>query len=360
MAAVNTTGPAPYIYACTRMRVRKASLLPHEEYMRMLNMELPEIARFIEETNYKTEIDELASSFSGIDLMEIGLSWNLAKEYQRIIALVPGHLKAFTKSYLLKWDILNMLTILRGKNQGVSAGKIKEILIPAGSLDKDSLDKLLAEDSTDRIIDSLKGHMLYDVFEQEIAAAVESGSFSRMENELYKAYYAILIKESKSGVRGGHAFLKYVRLDIDTKNLETVFRVKGETDTESIRNLLIDGGSFSADELVRFSGMENIDEMIDSVKKRMKTGSFDAVFEAVSEKKPVQELEVGLITAKLAEMDRLSKLYPMSVAPILLYLEMKHYEVTNLRAIARGKESNLPNENIKACMVVLNGNSSSW
>ena len=67
MAAVNTTGPAPYIYACTRMRVRKASLLPREEYMRMLNMELPEITRFIGETRYKTEIDELASSFSGIE-----------------------------------------------------------------------------------------------------------------------------------------------------------------------------------------------------------------------------------------------------------------------------------------------------
>ena len=34
---------APYIYVCTRMRVRKAKLLPKEEYMRMLNMSLPEI-----------------------------------------------------------------------------------------------------------------------------------------------------------------------------------------------------------------------------------------------------------------------------------------------------------------------------
>ena len=52
---------APYIYVCTRMRVRKAKLLPKEEYMRMLNMSLPEITRLIGETEYKQEIDELAT-----------------------------------------------------------------------------------------------------------------------------------------------------------------------------------------------------------------------------------------------------------------------------------------------------------
>jgi V/A-type H+-transporting ATPase subunit C len=76
------------------------------------------------------------------------------------------------------------------------------------------------------------------------------------------------------------------------------------------------------------------------------------VFEAVKEGKSAQEIEIGLIKAKLEEMSRVSKLYPMSVAPILLYLELKQYEVSNLRAVARGKESNLSSESIAACMVV--------
>ena len=48
-----------YIHVCTRMRVRKAQLPSPEEYMRMLNMSLPEITRIIRETEYKQEIDEL-------------------------------------------------------------------------------------------------------------------------------------------------------------------------------------------------------------------------------------------------------------------------------------------------------------
>ena len=158
---------APTIYVCTRMRVRKSKLLPREEYLRMLNMSLPEITRVIEETNYKQEIDELSPTFKGIDLLEVALSWNLAKEYQRIQEITPGTLKQFTRAYLRYWDIQNVLTILRGKSQGEKTGKIKEVLVPAGSLDKIVLDRLLAEDSPDRVIEALKGRRLYPVLARD-------------------------------------------------------------------------------------------------------------------------------------------------------------------------------------------------
>ncbi|MCG7855092.1 MAG: V-type ATPase subunit, partial [Methanoregulaceae archaeon] len=61
-----SAGPVPYVYVCTRMRVRKSKLIPREDYLRLLNMSIPEITRFIEETQYKKVIDELASSFHGI------------------------------------------------------------------------------------------------------------------------------------------------------------------------------------------------------------------------------------------------------------------------------------------------------
>ena len=58
------SGPATYIDVSTRMRVRKAKLIAREEYLRMLNMGLPEFTRLIEEMEYKREIDELSASFS--------------------------------------------------------------------------------------------------------------------------------------------------------------------------------------------------------------------------------------------------------------------------------------------------------
>ena len=112
---------------------------------------------YYRETEYKQEIDELSATFKGIDLIEVALIWNLAKEYQKILEITPGNLKQFTQAYLRRWDIQNVLTILRGKMQGEKAGKIKEILVPAGSLDRDILDRLLQKTIPTRIIEALKG-----------------------------------------------------------------------------------------------------------------------------------------------------------------------------------------------------------
>ena len=51
-------------------------------------------------------------------------------------------------------------------------------------------------------------------------------------------------------------------------------------------------------------------------------------------------------------MERMSKRYPFSVLPVLVYLEEKKYEVANLRALARGKEANLPGERLHGYLVM--------
>ena len=53
--------------------------------------------------------------------------------------------------------------------------------------------------------------------------------------------------------------------------------------------------------------------------------------------KPIREIEIELIKVQLEQMEKMAKLNPFSIHPILVYLEKKKYEVFNLRAIARGK-----------------------
>ena len=64
------------------------------------------------------------------------------------------------------------------------------------------------------------------------------------------------------------------------------------------------------------------------------------------------KLEIDLIKVELEQMEKMSKLNPFSIHPILVYLEKKKYEVFNLRAIARGKESRLPPDRIREYLVM--------
>lgn len=351
MAGVSS-GSAQYIYACTRLRVRKAQLIPREDYLRMLNMSLPEITRFIGETTYRSEIDELGTSFSGINLVEVALSWNLAKEYQHILELVPGDLKHFTASYLRRWDIQNVVTVLRGKMQKMSPGKIKEVLVPAGRLDRVALDRLIAEESPERVAEALKGERFYPVLERELPRALETGSFAHLENELYKSYYARLIADAKEGVKGGDIFLKYIQLEIDIRNIQDLFRLRAGGVHEDVRELLIPGGSFTVDELQRLAGLENQDEFIDALKRQVKMTPLLNALEEIRGKTALHGIEVALTRVQLDQMERMSKRYAFSILPVLVYLEKKKYEVANLRALARGKETGLPGERLQGYLVM--------
>jgi V/A-type H+-transporting ATPase subunit C len=343
---------APYIYVCTRMRVRKAKLLPRDEYMRMLNMSIPEITRIIEETEYKQEIDELGTTFKGIDLVEVALSWNLAKEYQKIQKITPGALKTFTQAYLRRWDIQNVLTILRGRVQGEKTGRIKEILIPAGSLDKAALDRLLAEESNDRIIELLKDHRMYPVLAQEYPAAKESGSFSRMENELYKDLYAEIITDAKSGIKSGASFLSYIQLEINIRNVKTLFRLRVDTGAEDVREMFIPGGALSAADFTNLNAIKDQNEFVDQLKTMIRSDNLHVLLDELKGKKNLHDIEVQLTRMQIEQMEKLAKRNPFSIYPILVYLEKKKYEVFNLRALTRGKESKLPPEKIAEYLVM--------
>lgn len=352
MAGLSSGFTTNYIYACTRMRVRRSRLIPREDYLRMLNMSLPEIIRFIGDTSYRPEIDELGTSFSGIDLVEEALSWNLAKEYQKILELVPGDLKYFSLSYLRRWDIQNVVAILRGKMQGVYPGKIKEVQVPAGKLDKVALDRLLTEESPERVVEALKSERFYPTLEKEIGGAMETGSFAHMENELYKGYYARLIEDAKVGVKGGNIFLKYIQLEIDMRNIQTLFRLRTGHVQEDVRDMMIPGGTFSVDELQQIFGLDDRDEFIDALKRRVKMVPLLNALEEIRRMSALHEIEVALTRVQLDQMERISKRYPFSVLPVIVYLEEKKYEVANLRALARGKEAGIPGERLKGYLVM--------
>jgi V/A-type H+-transporting ATPase subunit C len=332
--------------------MRKSKLLPKEEYQRMLNMSVSEITRIIGETEYKQEIDELGTTFKGIDLIEVALSWNLAKEYQKIQEITPGTLKQFTQVYLRRWDIQNVLTILRGKMQGEKPGKIKEILVPAGSLDKNILDRMLSEESPDRVIEMLKDHRMYPVLAREYPAAKEAGSFSRMENELYKHLYANIINDAKSGVKGGAPFLAYIQLEIDIKNVKTLFRLRADTIQEDARDMFIPGGSLTVADFASLNAIKDTNEFIDMLKANIRNDDLHTLLDELKGKAQVHDIEARLTRVQLAQMEKMSKRNPFSIHPILVYLEKKKYEVFNLRALARGKESRLPSEKIVDYLVM--------
>mgnify|MGYP001236303300 CR=1 FL=1 len=134
-----------YIYACTRFRVRKTTLLPREEYLRIMQMSIPEIITHLgRQEDYRQDIVSLAHEFTGAQLIEEAVNQNLSRSFHHATAIAPGDLQTLTREYLARWDIANVMAILRGTVHNVDRQQIRDLLIPAGEIDDAHLNHLLS------------------------------------------------------------------------------------------------------------------------------------------------------------------------------------------------------------------------
>jgi V/A-type H+-transporting ATPase subunit C len=86
---MSATGSNPE-YVNARVRARRAKLFSDEDYRKLVRMGPGEIARFMEETEYESEINALGSRHDGVDLIEYALNRNLAKHFDDLLRWPAG------------------------------------------------------------------------------------------------------------------------------------------------------------------------------------------------------------------------------------------------------------------------------
>lgn len=343
-----------YAYATTRVKARKAFLYPKETYLKLLQMDLPEISRFIEESKYKQEIDELATKYSGIDLLELALNLNMAKEMNQIIGFCEGELKLLMSAYLLKWDVWNIKSILRGKNYGATESEIKETFVPAGDLRMQTLTDLIRKNTIADVVDGLNGTLFYKPLYNSLDDFQKTHTLSRMENSLDKIYYANLLALDLPNSKADELFINFIKREIDVTNLRTLFRLKRQgLELDQIMDYVVPGGAkLSVNDARKLAQAPNFDEFLNMLKEYPYWESLTEAIEKYRQTGSLNAVEVALNKELIGYAEKISHLYPLSICPILGYAIRKNVEVNNIRTIARGKETNLGDDAIKNLLVI--------
>lgn len=344
-----------YAYACTRVKSRKNFLLARDTYPRMLVMDLSEIGRFIGEGQYRKEVDELSSKFSGVDLIETATYLNLARTYRDILNFTQGELREMVAHYLGRWDVWNIKTVMRGKSFGADWEEVSEELVPAGAFDMRFFSSLFScatlEEMADLVRHANPGR------EPVMARLLGSGGKPRqsdIENEMDKEYYTALMRAVPQGNPANRIFRRYIAAEIDNVNLKTLFKLKFENVAlEKVQELMIGGGEeLSAAVLGKLAAAENFEAFLAELSS---TRIFEGIREAagrVQSAGSLNDVLLALDRELAGRAHQFSHLYPLSVLPVIDFLLRKKIEVDNLRTIARGKQSGLPEEEIRGLLVL--------
>ncbi len=333
---------AKYAYITARVRAMKSKLIPVEMYPKFLNMEITEITRFIEESEYKKDVDELAKRYKGTELIEHALNQNIALTYRKLIEVSQNEAKFLITEYLRAWDIWNIKTILRGKFSGASEEEILESVVSAGQLRYRDLTELVKIGTIEGIIAALSKMPYYP------ALAGYKGDLAETENALDKRYYSRRIDSAKEA--GNKLFLKFLRTEIDLKNLKNLFRMKrAGMEHDDIMKMVIPGGlELKEADLSRLAGMP-LAEMVRSLEEY---SYWEAISDISGELTSLINIENRLDKYGLLYACRISYYYPLSILPVLDYILSKKIEVDNLRKIVRGKATLLPETIIKEHLVM--------
>jgi V/A-type H+-transporting ATPase subunit C len=335
-----------YAYANARVHVMRVRLFPKETYTKLLVMDLPEIARFIEESEYKAEVDELARTYSGIDLVEFATHLNLARTFRKLIEMTMGEPHDLIVEYLRRWDIWGIKTILRGKAYGASDEEILRILVPSGELSREYLQALVRKPSAEEVVDALKGTVYYNVI-KDIDYAESS---MKVEDELDKFYYARMV-EVVPRTASSLLYLKVIQMEIDVANLKTLFRLKNADISGShVLQYIIPNGLYLTDKEIEKLAYAPFDEFIEMLSKYR---YWSAISDIVTERiKSLSKIELRLDKYLNEHVWRISTSNPLTVLPMLGYMLSKDAEVDNIQAIVRGKEAGLSQEIIQSHLVL--------
>ncbi len=334
----------PYLY--TRGAFLKKKLFQKQDYEKMLKMDLFETIKFLEESEYKKAIDQLALSMKGVDLIEAALNKSLADFFRHIRRMSDMQSKFILDTYLERWDVYNAKTILRAIFSKTSVEKMQLLLIPAGRHGKDYFLELMKIGTVEEIIKRMD-FMSEKTREQAALAFAGGKSLLQVETILDQHYYTNMFRKGRRMGAEHFLFKRYLGDEIMILNLKTIMRMRSEgVDPAEVKKYLIQKGDGEDAHLSTMLSAPSIEGMLMEAQKG-KYGRFLSGISGMT----LFEMELAC-DRYLIEKYASSSMNPLSIAPLLTIMFIKAAEVQNIKGLVKARQLGFEQEFIENKVVL--------
>ncbi len=352
-----------YPYTVTRVRVMKSKLLKEEDYLRMRKMGLNEMVRFLEESEYKREIDALSKQYKGTELIELAMNESLANVINKLLDIsLKKELKFIIELYSLKWILGNVKLVLRTRMNKLGEEDLKYGVVPIKPTDYETCLRLFRE-GAEQFIENISAITRVDA--AVLKQLYDADNLTGLENEIDVTFYRRLM-ELRQGVRMRQSdplkqFLEHL---IVLMNIKNVVRFKKENiDEETIRKLIVVEAARKigrvrrglparrfrdslVEAIIRADGMQAIFE-------RLRKSQYKGLVTPEVEQAP-SRLEASIEKFLLNYASKMLHRKPLSVSPIFGYLLWKEIETKNIRLLVHAKAVGLDEKFVDSNLIVVN------
>ena len=338
-----------YPFLSAYLKGEEARLVTSNHINRMSKVSsLQDILEIIKETDIGSYLEGvLVETFDDLD-EHLWMYFGECLERVEWFKPVPADILKILKTYIIKYDVLNIKAALQGISTGEQARRIPIGVIHNYGL----LDELSSAENMDGIIELLTkcklGNYASVLEECKIDGEVESRLLA--EAKLDGEYYKNLLNMTK-GIMDGAILSKAFGIIIDMKNLQVMLRAIIAGIGPEAAKYIINGGYMLSSEAIK----ELLPLKLSDVPGRVEYLYQNMAEEVVSSYDRTKSIAV---VEEIIEKHKfkLSKeiLSPRVLSPLMIawYLILKEVEIRNLRLILKAMFDNIPVEEIRNCLVL--------
>jgi V/A-type H+-transporting ATPase subunit C len=360
------TSSADFAYGNTRLRARKAELLGWAEYESLLGRDLDAVLALLAGTAYRDEIEAALSITGGRHALHLALGRHLARRLGELRAFYEERSSELVDLLLSRFDLHNLLALLRGRVRGQPPEQVLSNVIPVGALGGAAAQEIARQRELARAVDLLVSWQLPD---PEGARALADAwpeyerteDLAALEHMLTAGHARYLDEALRAAGASAESLRELVAREHDAVNVLVVLRLRFALQLDELSDLppaprpgrFLAGGSIADDALEDALRQPTRPEAVAKLVAAARRGDWRGPLQRIASGGDLptlqRELEVSRVRWAVGLFVRGD---PLSFDVPIAFAVAQENEVRNLRLLGEGLAGGLPAAALRAQLIV--------
>jgi len=344
--------------------VAKLRLLGPKDMVDLASRNLQSISSTLTKTPYQKEISEIPAKQPSSVSLESAFLRNFIRTCKGIMDHSPKDIRSLLSAVLMKFEANNVKAILRTKRAEISVDEAMGYITPAGRLDEAGCRKILGSSKSVNDVVELMSDVEYGSVLKEALGDYEGGVLLPFEVALDKYVYGKIWRAAgKLRVLDKKIARTVLGIEIDSINIKVILRCRATGISEDqVRGYLIPVsevfGEKEFEDAIEATDMKSSIKSFLAAAKLAMARDYQYILSDVLREYEASEslshlemvLDSGLLKTSLRMLKRYTPYF--NIGLILTFLNLKWFEIKNLRAIVRGVEEKIPPDKIRRLLVL--------
>ncbi len=346
-----------YGYANARIRALKSCLLDRQDYEGLIAAANGgALIQLLVRTAYKPDVEAALVRYQGIRCVTDALHRNVMRTVGSLRRFFDGRARELVEMLTARWDLFNLIAILRGQARGVAAEEILSVLVPAGILTETELSELVQQPTIQATSELMLTWRLAFAGAVAEALRVSGGELASVESRLFQIRFRDALV--RLGTETNDELVReMLESEIDVANLALLLRLAPlrrqtalappRSSSVDMREMLVPGGSLPLYFLAEFAEAAEVEALVGRVADVPYGQALRQRLEQYRQSGDVTVLERALEKLLALKGIRMFHRDPLTIGIAIGYLWAKTTEAANLSVISQGKELGWPADTIR-------------